>query len=452
MAKDMQNKGSVVQNLYPWVVDREAEGYFFVNRELFTSPTLFELEMERIFESTWVFLGLESQIAEKNAYLSTYIGRQPVLLIRTENDEIKCFYNSCPHRGTLLTPFLKGKQKYLTCRYHGWVFDSSGNNVLITGKDAGNYHKSFFALSHDLKPISRLEIYRGFIFGSLAEDVPVLEEHLGEARVFLDLIADQAPNGLEFIDGAIDYTFDGNWKFQFENGLDFYHFAATHSSYVDILNQRTKKGRQSSPPSGFIYAEEEDTSQGTFSFPRGHSVMWSIRPGQEIRAINYDENLRQNIQKNIDKNKTKWMSRQRNLTIFPNLQIIDIQSLQLRTWRPLFVDKTKMTSHCLAPVGEGVEARRFRIRQYEEFFNASGLATSDDNAMYELCQRGAAALNSGFTLGYLRGMTGKNDTSKKFSLELGLNSAIHKYGTLEFGDETCFHAGYREWLRLMNKD
>ena len=65
-----------------------------------------------------------------------------------------------------------------------------------------------------------------------------LREHLGGAHVFLDIVADQAPNGLEYVAGAIDYTFDANWKLQFENGLDFYHFASTHSSYVDILNRR----------------------------------------------------------------------------------------------------------------------------------------------------------------------------------------------------------------------
>ena len=101
--------------------------------------------------------------------------------------------------------------------------------------------------------------------------------------------------------------------------------------------------------------------------------------------------------------RTKWMLRQRNLTIFPNLQIIDISSAQLRTWRPLAPDKTEMVSYCLAPVGESAAARTLRIRNYEDFFNASGLATSDDNVMYELCQTGYEATSAGPTQGYLRG-------------------------------------------------
>ncbi len=49
-----------------------------------------------------------------------------------------------------------------------------------------------------------------------------------------------------------------------------------------------------------------------------------------------------------------------------------------------------MTTYCLAPRGEDRAARAVRIRQYEEFFNPSGLATPDDATAYEDCQAGNA--------------------------------------------------------------
>ena len=88
----------------------------------------------------------------------------------------------------------------------------------------------------------------------------------------------------------------------------------------------------------------------------------------------------------------------------PNLQIVDISSQQLRTWRPLGPNKTEMTSHCLAPIGEGDAAREMRIRNYEDFFNPTGLGSSDDNLMYEYVQAGYEALNGGATQGYERGL------------------------------------------------
>jgi benzoate/toluate 1,2-dioxygenase subunit alpha len=138
---------------------------------------------------------------------------------------------------------------------------------------------------------------------------------------------------------------------------------------------------------------------------------------------------------------------------FPNLQIIDITSLQLRTWRPLAPDRTEMSSHCMAPIGESAEARRLRIRQYEDFFNPSGLATSDDNVMYEYCQSGYDAEADGWTQGYVRGLAnghGSNRT-RDMAEALGISPAAATYGSLSFGDETCFHAGYREWQRLISR-
>ncbi len=438
--------------------DRTDEGIFRVNRGAFLDPFVFELEMSRIFESTWIFIGLESQIEKPHDFMTTHIGRQPVIVTRNAEGEVGCFLNSCRHRGSLLCTLTAGNQKFHVCRYHGWSYDSSGKNVLITDREDGRYPRAFDADNHDLVPVARLESYRGFIFASLVSGGTSLSEHLGEASVLLDLIADQAPNGLEYVPGSVNYVFNGNWKLQFENGLDFYHFSSTHSSYVDILNQRA---RRTTVPAARdagnaqTYEDIELGSQGTFSFPRGHSVMWStLRPGQAQRQTSHDGGFMAGVLKQIGEPEAKWIAqRQRNLTIFPNLQIIDLQamqlSLQLRTWHPLTVDKTLMVSHCLAPKGESREARRIRIRRYEDFFNASGLATSDDNATYQLCQDGFRATAAGGTQGYVRGLGDSPTPANDHAAELNLKVMVEASGSIAFGDETCFHAGYREWLRLL---
>jgi benzoate/toluate 1,2-dioxygenase alpha subunit/2,4,5-trichlorophenoxyacetic acid oxygenase 1 len=130
--------------------------------------------------------------------------------------------------------------------------------------------------------------------------------------------------------------------------------------------------------------------------------------------------------------------------------VIDIQSLQLRTWQPLAVDRTRMSSRCLAPRGESPAARRFRIRQYEEFFNAGGLATSDDNVMYALNQDGLVAQAAGYLQGYSRGMAAAPAPGGTFdALDVGNARLNASAAGLAFGDETAIHAGYREWKRLL---
>ncbi len=433
------------------VDDRPADGVFQVDRDVYLDPNLFELEMAWVFESTWLFLGLDSELPQPHDYITRNIGRQPVIIMRDQQGNLGGFLNSCRHKGLKLCPLGGGNRKFHACAYHGWTYDSAGKNVTIPGQDSGHYPPAFKALNHDLVPVARLDSYRGFLFGSLSPEVPTLEEHLGEARVLLDLIADQAPEGLEFVPGGSTYTFDGNWKLQFENGLDAYHFATTHAAFVDIVMQRPARD---TPDHIEEYADQvAEILAGTASFPRGHAMSWSLgAPGQELsaRPLPYDLENFQRVQSAVGNERISWMLRQRNLTIFPNLQIIDIQSLQVRTWEPLAANKTRMVSHCLAPIGESADARRFRIRQYEEFFNTGGLASSDDNIMYELCQAGLVATAAGVPQSFSRGMAAPIDVADEYS-GLGLEHArlTASNAGLGFGDESGIHAGYREWLRLM---
>jgi phenylpropionate dioxygenase-like ring-hydroxylating dioxygenase large terminal subunit len=267
--------------------DRPADGVFRVRRDIFNDPRVFDLEMAHIFEATWVYVGLESQIAQPHDFITTTIGRQPVIVMRGVDGHIGSFINSCRHRGTLVCPLKSGNQKQHVCRYHGWAYDSSGKNIAIPGLREGQYPDGFESLDHNLVRVPRLENYRGFLFASLSADVPPLEHHLGEVRLFLDLMADQAPQGLELVPGEITYTFDANWKFQFENGLDAYHFPSTHGSYMEVIRMRADGGRTEGTTK---HVEEEPPGNGgSFSFERGHALMWSNRNAARIRITSMYE-------------------------------------------------------------------------------------------------------------------------------------------------------------------
>ena len=65
----------------------------------------------------------------------------------------------------------------------------------------------------------------------------------------------------------------------------------------------------------------------------------------------------------------------RNLCLYPNVYLMDQFSFQIRHVCPIAVDKTEVTIYCIAPKGESDKSRAHRIRQYEDFFNATGMAT-----------------------------------------------------------------------------
>ena len=57
----------------------------------------------------------------------------------------------------------------------------------------------------------------------------------------------------------------------------------------------------------------------------------------------------------------------------------------------IVIDKTEIKVYCIAPKGESREARKARLRKFEDFFMVTGMATPDDLAALEDVQRGAGA-------------------------------------------------------------
>ena len=71
-----------------FVEDRPGQGMFRIDRAIYTEDAVFEAELERIFEHSWLYLCHESQIAEHGDYYASHIGRQPVFAIRRKDGAI----------------------------------------------------------------------------------------------------------------------------------------------------------------------------------------------------------------------------------------------------------------------------------------------------------------------------------------------------------------------------
>src|SRR5437870_5183144 len=79
------------------VVDDPRE--FRVHGSVYADAAVFEAEMERIFERTWVYAGHESELTAAGDYKTILVGTQPVILSRHEDGEVHALYNRCRHRG-----------------------------------------------------------------------------------------------------------------------------------------------------------------------------------------------------------------------------------------------------------------------------------------------------------------------------------------------------------------
>ncbi len=434
-----------LQDIRLYIDDRPAEGVFRVHRSVYADAGLFELEQKFIFERTWNFLGLESQLPGANDFVTAHIGRTPVLVARDAKGGLGAFVNVCRHKGAVVCSAEAGNARYHVCPYHGWAYDASGKNVDIKDRKSGCYAPAFDAEDHDLLPLARVAAYKGLVFGSLSPEVPALEEFLGDMRFFLDLMMEQGPRGMEYIPGRAVYTYRGNWKLQLDNGLDPYHLTSTHLSYIDIQSRR-REGLGNVEARQFDWAMRASKEGGSFGFPHGHSVYWLDQPEPEKRPI-YP--AIPEIRARLGERHAEWMLKARNTEIFPNLQIADAITLMLRPFRPVAVDRTEMRSYCLAPRGEAPELRAWRLRQFEDFFNPGGMATPDDTIVYAECQSGLAAQPMTFLQGHSRGIAAAKQGGNAVAETLGIRPTVSVQGGFSMFNEVAFHAPYREWARLM---
>ncbi|MEY8016937.1 benzoate 1,2-dioxygenase large subunit [Mycobacterium servetii] len=426
------------------VVDDPQAGIFRVNRRIFTDGEIFELEMKYLFEGNWVYLAHESQLPEPGDYFTTYIGRQPVVITRDKHGELHCLINACAHRGAMVCRRKADNRMTLTCPFHGWTFRNDGSLLKVKDPDGAGYPPTFnHNGSHDMTKVARFDSYRGFLFGSLNPDVLPLDEHLGDAAKVIDMLVDQSPDGLEVLRGSSQYTYDGNWKVQAENGADGYHVTATHWNYAATTSRRST-GESKTDTKVLDAGSWGKSGGGYWSFPHGHLCLWTWTPNPQDRPL-YDKI--DELKSTLGEAKAEFMVKgSRNLCIYPNVYLMDQFSTQIRHFRPISPDKTEVTIYCIAPKGERAEARTRRIRQYEDFFNASGMATPDDLEEFRSCQLayyGAAAPWNDMSRGATHWLAGPDPVAESLGMQGVISAGVRNE------DEGLYPVQHGYWLQTM---
>lgn len=428
---------------------RPDDGVYRVSRDMFTDEALFDLEMELIFEKQWIFACHESQIPNNNDFITMQAGRQPMIITRDGKGELRALANTCQHRGATLTRVGKGNQSTFTCPFHAWCYKSDGRLVKV--KAPSEYPKDFDKASRGLSQ-ARIESYRGFVFISLdTESTQSLEEFLGDTKLFFDMMVEQAEGGeLEVLPGESRYTFNANWKLQNENGLDGYHVSTVHYNYVSTVKHRRELEAQKSGSTGDtldyskLGAGDKDTDDGWFSFTNGHSLLFSDMPNPQVRP-GY-ATVMPRLLEQLPQERAEWtMHRLRNLNIYPSLFFMDQISSQLRIIRPVGWNKTEVISLCLGVKGESDADRENRIRQFEDFFNVSGMGTPDDLVEFREQQRGFEARATQWndiSRGYQNWEYGETHNSQVLGIKPVITGA-------EFTHEGLYVNQHGTWQRML---
>jgi len=203
-----------------------------ISRRIFIEPEIYEKELQQIFARCWLFLCHDSQIPRRGDFFTTYMGEDPVLVVRDSDGEVHAFLNVCRHRGNRLCRADRGNAASFTCAYHGWTYRNDGR---LTGvpylKEA--YHNELDRGRWGLVPVAQLANYKGLWFATFDAAAPPLRDYLGEMAWYLDAFFDRRDGGIEVIGGMHKWVIPCNWKFPAENfGGDGYHTSWSHLSAI----------------------------------------------------------------------------------------------------------------------------------------------------------------------------------------------------------------------------
>lgn len=414
-----------------------------LDRRLFADPEFFELEFPQIWEKIWVYLAHESQIPKPRDYVTTWIGRTPVIVNRNDQGKVGGLVNICTHRGSTLCRKMKGSAGDFACSFHGWTFDLDGNLRSAVSESRAGFPEGFDKSTRGLRKV-RVENYRGFIFGTLNPEAEPLVDHLAESKAFIDLIVDQSPQGVEVLKGASTYTYDGNWKSAAENGLDGFHVNAVHGNYVSTVKNRMERKAATNKIEVRNVGGITRSAGGFYDLGRGHAILWSEWPNPEASPL---WPQREELESRMGKTRADWATGYlRNMLIYPNVFLMDQMSTQIRVIRPLSVDKTEVTIYCFAPVGEARSDRSKRLRQYEDFFNASGMATPDDLSEFNASHIGYKNHRIVKWSDVSRGAAHEKPGGDERAQALGL-TPLHSGSKLE--DEGIVLPQHTRWAELM---
>jgi benzoate/toluate 1,2-dioxygenase subunit alpha len=415
-----------------------------VHRSLYLDPEIFDLEMEKIFGRTWVYVGHDSLVPKPGDYITTRIGCQPVVLSRHSDGNIYVIHNSCGHRGAIVCNEDKGNAQLFRCCYHGWTFKTNGDLDAVAMPRG--YGKQFDLNNPSLGMgrVPRVAVYRGLVFASLWPKGPSLDDHLGHAKDSIDELVDRAPEGeIDLTAGVHKYMFRGNWKLQLENVVDMYHVPFSHESTVRRGGRQF--GRRPGEDAGSAISDkgkaatrwEERVAWGSRS--NGHSFSGHQPVAEQLPDDPVFKAYVASLEARHGAERTRQIlqPKRHNTAFYPNMTLQALNQ-HIRVIVPVAVDRTEVHVYPVMLKGAPDEMNRGFVRHLNMTHSAASLIQTDDLECFRRLQAGLNAQGSKWVW-FARGVeTDKEDERGDY-----VNN-----GTVEVQQR----AQYAAWLRLMSAE
>jgi phenylpropionate dioxygenase-like ring-hydroxylating dioxygenase large terminal subunit len=353
-----------------------------VHGRLYRDPALFQREIDDIFHKVWVYLAHDSEVPNNGDYVRRQIGLQPVIVVRGNDGVVRVLFNRCRHRANLVCNHERGHAQTLRCPYHGWTYTTTGDLLAPTFDEA--YDSSLRKEDFSLIPVPRMQMYRGLIFASASPDGISLDEHLGAAKEFLDLIIDRSPEGrIELSAGIQKMRYLANWKMLPENSVEgSYHGQFIHKFAFDLFDRLSGRDRTVPEEQWVRYLKGghmvQDFRSVQFRLPQQQQQSPAQKDYAEMLVKAYGAEYAQSLS----------FDRAPILFVFPNFLFVQTH---IRRMQPVSVNETHVYYQPAMLKGAPPEINQQVLRFHETSFGPAGFLSPDDIEIMERNQVGIQA-------------------------------------------------------------
>jgi len=354
-------------------------------KRIFWDPEIYELELERIFGRSWLFLTHECLIPKYGDFVTASMAEDPIVVVRQKDGSVAAFINTCSHRGNAVCHADSGNCRAFVCNYHGWVYDTAGELVEVPLEQRcyhGNLDKEKLTL-----PKIRVESYRGFLFGNFDTQAPSLEDYLGDMGWLLDTFMIGAGEGMELLGPPMKSRLSCNWKVPSENFVgDAYHVGWTHAGALRVL------GGELSALAGLNENLPLDDLGLQFTTRYGHGcgVIHHAAPSLHVKRQRYDHFLKETaprVKEKLGDVRGDLFDGHWNCTLFPNCSFL-VGTQTFKVWHPRGPHEIEVWTWTLVHKSMDEETKREVQREAIRTFGTAGTFESDDGENMMECTYG----------------------------------------------------------------